>query len=65
MMSCWSVVHSTLLAGLALAQVQETIDINRYPPQPQETVCGDIVTANLGSGMFLLLNTSGRAASDA
>jgi hypothetical protein len=65
MMSCWSVALFTLLAGLALAQVQENIDINRYPPQPQETVCGDIVTANLGPGMISLLNTFNRAFSNA
>jgi hypothetical protein len=58
-MSCWFVVLSALLAGLALAQAQDqlTININRYPPEPQETICGDIVRANLGTGMDALSNT--------
>lgn len=65
MVSCWSVALSTLLAGLALAQVQGSIDINRYPPQPQETVCGGIVAANLGPGMFLMFNAFNRATTNA
>jgi hypothetical protein len=64
-MLCWSVVRSTLLVGLALAQAQAAIDINRYPPQPQETICGDIVSANLGTGMDALPKTFNRAASNA
>ncbi|KAL9075419.1 MAG: hypothetical protein Q9157_004021 [Trypethelium eluteriae] len=43
---------------LALASAQAvtrspSFDINRYPPQPQETACGDIVNANLDQGDVL------------
>ncbi|KAI9710262.1 MAG: hypothetical protein M1820_002756 [Bogoriella megaspora] len=39
-----------LLLALVSAQAatpSPSFDINRYPPQPQETACGDIVNANL------------------
>ncbi|KAI9685014.1 MAG: hypothetical protein M1822_005406 [Bathelium mastoideum] len=42
-----------VLASAQAATPSPSFDINRYPPQPQETACGDIVNANLYDGQVL------------
>ena len=38
---------SLAYASAAVALPSQTLDLNAYPPQPQPTICGDIVQANL------------------
>ena len=46
-MKTLSAYLAILLASTGIIATAATIDLNRDPPQPQSTICGDIVNANI------------------